>query len=275
MRQFEKEALSPSRAGGVSLLDVDPDLAGRLPPAQAAVARRHAVASLHRFKPGEWHLQQLYGRERGLLGLFVVDGLLTRDVYLVTQCCSELLGPGDLLRPWDHDDGAAAIVPSEWTWQILEPTRLAVLDRRFTSAIGHWPELIEALVSRTLRRSRSLALLLAIDSLKRIDDRILVLLWHLADRWGRVEPQGVVVPLRLTHQLLAKLSGARRPSVTTALTDLNRRGLVQRRADGTWLLVGGPPEAFARFAAERLAGPTPRPAAPAQLRSSLHGAGAG
>ena len=168
------------------------------------------------------------------------------------------LGPGDLLRPWDHDDGADATVPSEWT-----------------CAIGHWPQLTEALASRTLSRSRSLALLLAIDSVKRIDERILVLLWHLADRWGRVEPQGVVVPLRLTHQLLAKLSGARRPSVTTALTDLNRRGLVQRRADGTWLLVGGPPEAFARFAAERLAGPTPRPAAPAQLRSSLHGAGAG
>jgi hypothetical protein len=36
--------------------------------------------------------------------------------------------------------------------------------------------------------------------------------------------------------------GARRPSVTTALGQLMARGSVERRADGAWVLRGGPPE---------------------------------
>ena len=30
-----------------------------------------------------------------------------------------------------------------------------------------------------------------------------MLLWYLAERWGRVTPDGVIVPLRLTHETLA------------------------------------------------------------------------
>jgi CRP/FNR family transcriptional regulator, cyclic AMP receptor protein len=50
----------------------------------------------------------------------------------------------------------------------------------------------------------------------------------------------VLVPVRLTHSLLAALVLGRRPSVSTTLTDLSQRGLVSRTEDG-WLLHGEPP----------------------------------
>src|ERR671929_153072 len=70
--------------------------------------------------------------------------------------------------------------------------------------------------------------------------RLLMLMWHLADRWGRVTPEGIRIPLRLTHQLLADLVASRRPSVTTALTQLVQQGHISKHGDA-WLLHGEPP----------------------------------
>ena len=72
--------------------------------------------------------------------------------------------------------------------------------------------------------------------------RLLALLWHLADRWGKVGPDGTHVPLRLTHATLAQLVGAQRPSVTSALRGLEQRGLLRRLPEGGgFLLFGEPP----------------------------------
>ncbi|MGZ6696318.1 MAG: helix-turn-helix domain-containing protein, partial [Solirubrobacteraceae bacterium] len=51
--------------------------------------------------------------------------------------------------------------------------------------------------------------------------------------------EGVRLPLALPHRTLATLVGARRPSVTTALSGLARDGLVERTPEG-WLLHGDP-----------------------------------
>ena len=51
---------------------------------------------------------------------------------------------------------------------------------------------------------------------------------------------GVVVPLRLTHAVLSDLVAARRPTVTSALSELGKRGLL-RPVDEGWLLSGDPP----------------------------------
>jgi len=63
-------------------------------------------------------------------------------------------------------------------------------------------------------------------------------LWVVAaiGRWGRVTPDGVVVPLELTHAALARVLGAARPTVTLAIRELERAGCLARRADGRWLL---------------------------------------
>src|SRR3954468_4094789 len=97
-----------------------------------------------------------------------------------------------------------------------------------------WPELSVALLQRAQRRADRLAVTQAIAQLTRVDDRVLALLWHLSERWGRMTPTGVVLPLRLTHKAIARLVGAQRPSVTTAINGLEKRVLVARREDGAW-----------------------------------------
>ena len=125
------------------------------------------------------------------------------------------------------------------------PTRVAILDTRVAIAAGRWPSIATALHARHVRRARSLAFQRAIAQLPRVDDRMLVLLWALAERWGRVSPDGVRVPVGLPHRTLATLVGARRPSVTTALTGLAREGLIERTTEG-WLLHGDPDEVLAQ-----------------------------
>jgi CRP-like cAMP-binding protein len=91
----------------------------------------------------------------------------------------------------------------------------------------------------------------AISHQPHVDVRLHMLFWHLADRWGHERPEGTTVPLPLTHDVLAHLVGARRPTVSTALARLANEGLV-RRHKGRWLLAGDPPNPHAT------GGPAPR-----------------
>jgi DNA-binding transcriptional ArsR family regulator len=51
-----------------------------------------------------------------------------------------------------------------------------------------------------------------------------------------VTPAGVVITVHLTHAMLGRLVGARRPTVSLALKALADEGLIVRREDGSWLL---------------------------------------
>jgi CRP-like cAMP-binding protein len=103
-------------------------------------------------------------------------------------------------------------------------------------------------MDRIMRRAHALAFHLAVSHLKLVEMRLLVILWYYADRWGRVTPGGVLLPLRMTHSMLARIVGARRPSVSTALGRLQDRGLVDRTDNGHWLLLGDPPRELAELA---------------------------
>jgi CRP/FNR family transcriptional regulator, cyclic AMP receptor protein len=254
---------SERRAVGIRLLEAQPDLGEGLSPQDEADARRHVVAVLEDVPPGTWDPRTTYALDQAFIGLLVIEGTLSRDVELGGRRCSELLGPGDLLRPWDYDEGEATSVPCESAWTVLEPARLAVLDGRFARTACRYPELVAKLIGRTLRRSRWLSILLTISSMPRVDARVQALFWHLADRWGRVTLDGVVVPVRLTHEMIGRLVGAHRPSVTTALSELTRSGRIARIPEG-WLLRGDPPSAAA------VAAPQPRPQAqPRRTRAAL------
>lgn len=154
--------------------------------------------------------------------------------------CVELVGHGDVMRPWRWDDEGSH-VKAEVGWTALEDTRLAVLDNELVLRMVPWPQLGLELFNRGTRRAHHLAVALAIAHHQRVDDRLLLTLWHLAERWGRVRPDGIVVPLPLGHQRLADLVGAQRQSVTTAMGGLQRDGSVSRGHDGHWLLHGEPP----------------------------------
>ncbi|HYF24796.1 MAG TPA: Crp/Fnr family transcriptional regulator [Baekduia sp.] len=226
----------------ISVLDADPELGNDLDPEDKELARRHAVAVVHSLGPGPLEITLNGATAHPAIGLLLLEGLVTRDVELAGRSTTELLGTGDLVRPWD-DELSLEPLPGSIRWSVLEPARVAVLDRRFAAVAGRWPSILDTVVTRTMRRSRALAVQRAIAQVPRVDARVLVLLWQLADRYGKVSPQGVRVPLQLTHETIGKLVGARRPSVTTALGVLARQGLVER-TDSGWLLHGDPAEAL-------------------------------
>jgi CRP-like cAMP-binding protein len=227
----------------VRVLEEDPELGASLDDAELAIAAQHLVAAEIRVPKGLWEVEHPLGQSRADLGFLVLDGLLVRETVIGRHTTAELLGSGDLLRPWDqNEDAPDAPVRTEHAYRVLQPTRVAVLDARFATLCSRLPSITAELLSRTLRRSRLLGLLLALSAMPRLDARLLALLWHLADRWGKVGPNGVHVPLRLTHATLAQLVGAQRPSVTSALQALEGRGLVSRIPEGGgWLLLGDPP----------------------------------
>lgn len=228
------EAVSLPR---VPILELDPDLAEAVPADERALATRYATAPLLQEEVGTWS-PTAREPEPGEFGYLVLDGLLTRALTVSGRSAGELLGEGDLLRPWDHDAGGTHVAV-DWRWTVLQPMRLAILDDRFAQVVTRWPALLDALVGRALRRSRALAFQLALTQVRRVDERLALLLWSMAERWGRVGPEGVLVPVRLTHETLALLVGAQRPTVTTALGALAREERVLRHEQG-WLLCGPP-----------------------------------
>jgi hypothetical protein len=171
-------------------------------------------------------------------GLLLLDGLVGRRVKVGRAVATELLSCGDIVRPWDQLSWE--LIPAELDWRIFRPARMAILDERITRLIGRRPELIISFSSRLFRRVRHNAYLMAVTHLTRVEDRLLATLWHLASEWGRVTPQGVKLPFRLTHEVLGEIIGAKRPSVTVAIGELQRRGQLARAEDGPYVLLGDP-----------------------------------
>lgn len=220
-----------------SLLDEDPDLAIGLGDQHLAAARRQAQAAIIQIDGAGWDpLPVRRAAQEGWLGLFVLEGLMIRRVTVGNRPACELFGPGDLIRPWDAD-GEYDPLPITVDWLVLKPARLAVLDTGFALRIARWPSITSRLVGRVAQRARYLALTQAVTHLPRTYARLLILFWLLAERWGRVVPDGVYVTLPLTHEVLAMLVGAHRPTVTTALQRLSRAGLLVRQQSDRWLLT--------------------------------------
>ena len=225
----------------ISIVDADDDLAALLEESDRERARREAVTRVVRVSPGTWDAAAAFERESHHRGFLIVEGLLSREVDVLGRRCVELIGPGDVMRPWSWDEEGSH-VQAEVGWKVLEDSRLAVLDHRLVVRMVPWPQLGVELFNRGTRRAHHLAVALAITHHQRVDDRLLLTLWHLAERWGRVARDGIVLPLPLGHQRLADLVGAYRPTVTTAMGDLSRAGAVSRRESGEWVLRGRPPE---------------------------------
>jgi hypothetical protein len=225
----------------VRLIDEDPDLFAALPPKGLLDARARALAPVIRLERGPWSADvSEVCDEESCFGLLVLDGLLIHSVVVVHEPRSEIVGPGDVLRPWQQTREVAS-VPFAAHWHVVHTARLAILDNRFLAFAARWPKLMSAILERSVRRSHWLSLQLAITDLRRVDDRLMLFFWHLADRWGRMGPEGVTVPLPVTHDVLAQLVCAQRPTVTSALKRLSDRGQIRRRSDKTWLLAPDPP----------------------------------
>jgi CRP/FNR family cyclic AMP-dependent transcriptional regulator len=220
------------------VLREDADLLSAIDPPRRERAIEECVVRAARVPRGRWSPRQAPMMDAGI-GLLVLEGLLIRNVGIDGRSGSELLGEGDLLRPW-QGEGMAPSLAVTTGWRVLVPLRLALLDEAAARRLAAYPELTGRLVARALDRARNLAVNMAIVHQARVNVRLHMLLWHLADRWGRVRPDGVILPLGLTHTVLADLVAARRPTVTSALSELARQGLVTTVNEG-WLLAGEPP----------------------------------
>ncbi len=217
-------------------MDLDADLADELEPEVRRPARAAGTVMTFELGAGQVVLDDWFAAAGAGPGLLLLDGVLALGVRVDERVTAELLGAGDLLQPlW----GARAdqLLWGDVSWRALTALRFALLDGAFAKRIRFWPQVTHGLMRRAGERVINLNVQRAIAAHPRLEVRLALLLWHLASRWGRVEPGGIRLPLPLTHQLLGQLVGAERPSVSHALSRLAHNGLVTGQGD-EWHLHG-------------------------------------
>jgi hypothetical protein len=213
---------------------VDPDLAGNASADEIDSIRKDLTVPVYRLAVGQLPIPPARDQESSV-GYLVLKGLLLYEVWVCSRATAELLGPGDLVRPWPRD--GLQTLGGEVKWTALEQTLLADLGPSATPRLNSSREVVSALISRCADRAESSAVQRSIASHVRVDVRVLAYLWHLADRFGVVVPGAVKLDMPLTHAILARLVGARRPTVTTALQRLISLGYL-RRENRAFILIG-------------------------------------
>jgi CRP/FNR family cyclic AMP-dependent transcriptional regulator len=216
----------------IALLDADGGFAAGIPSADLALARRVLVLPRLDVDPGAWTPPPA-DDHGGALAL-LVDGLVGRHIGLGGRVATQLLGPGDVFDPWTRPGDE--LLPRAVRWSGFTPATVVLLDGRFATAAQRWPALSRTAQTRLSALGDRVAIDLAICQLPRVEQRVLALLWHLAERFGRVASDGVVLDIKLTHRLIGELVGAQRPTVSLAVASLFDEGQLVRRASGTLVL---------------------------------------
>jgi len=224
--------------GLVELLEEDPDLA---PSERDRAAAGGIMAKKYGLERGPWIARDDHHVRQEDLGFLVLEGALVRHVTIGSRRSGELVGPGDVIRPGQEATDAYAQIEAVTSWTVLEDVRMVAIDRGVVSACCTVPSVLAELSARLLAPSGSLAARMAMAQLPKLELRLELLLWHLADRWGRREQGHVVLSLPLSQALLAELLCAQRTSVNAAMQKLVTRGVVGREGRGRWVLSGAPP----------------------------------
>jgi CRP/FNR family transcriptional regulator, cyclic AMP receptor protein len=216
----------------VALLRVDPGLRRAIPPDEVAFAERVVIAPRRDLEPGQWSPATSTDDSARPLGALLLSGVVTHEVTLAGRCNAELFGPGDVFRPWSAGE---SVLPCTTRWTTTGAA-IAVIDERFLTAARRWPGLTAAIHERLADQADRAALRTAIVALPRVGQRVLAVFWQLAERWGVVRPDGVVIGLALTHAVIGQLVGAQRPTVSLALQELADDGLLRRTGPSAWTL---------------------------------------
>jgi CRP/FNR family transcriptional regulator, cyclic AMP receptor protein len=219
-----------SRVDHVRLLEAEPELGAGLDHDQFAEAcRRLVIPGLH-VDRGPWTPPKAAGP---MLGAMVLEGSILFETKVFGNVAARLFGPGDTVytAASSYDDGR---------WQVLTDAHLAILDNRVALAALRWPRLGAALARRLMEAQEEQALRAAISTITGVEQRVLALLTHFANRWGRVSTDGLLLDLPLTHEMLGRLIGARRPTVSLALTALREQELLrQHPMTRHWIITAG------------------------------------
>src|SRR3954452_398513 len=104
--------------GTVQLLEADPDLGVLLSEARRADAERELVVRTYEVPTGHWDVTRLSGTSGDHVGLLILDGVLSRELLVADQVSAELLGPGDVFRPWQALN-EESLLPVEAVWSVL------------------------------------------------------------------------------------------------------------------------------------------------------------
>lgn len=92
------------------------------------------VVTAHRLGPGPWQVARTPPEDGDNVGLLVLAGVIVCELTVADHVSAELLGPGDLLRPWRRADSPPRLASST-DWAVLSPTRLAVIDQRVAAEL--------------------------------------------------------------------------------------------------------------------------------------------
>ena len=222
---------------GISLLDADPDLGLGMDPQTLVQLGDRFVLPAVDLPAGPWCPEDLPGGTAAgpPVAALVADGAIIADLVLGGRTCARLFLAGDLLL---FPASGPEVGPLRWSAE--ERSRLAVLDDAAVAAITQHPVLGRRLHERFAEHVRRGFVLQAIAQLPRVEDRLHALLWTVAERAGRVHGDGVHLDLRLTHQALGRMVGARRSTVSLALKELADAGTL-RQEEGCWILPAAPP----------------------------------
>ena len=234
--------MSSTRVTGsstVGLLEGVPELSDYLSAEERLMVGRVAIPA-QTFSGRPLDVDELLDRSNAFAAV-IIDGLLLHRLAIGEQPALRLLGRGDMIT---RSGGLRTSVLSQSSFFAGAQLGLALLDDRVLLAARRFPRLFAGLQARLGEQHQRLAAQLAICQLPRVEDRLLSLMWLLAETWGRVTSSGTVLPMALTHDALGELVGARRPTVTLALKELSERGSLFRQ-DGEWLLLEPPPQGVA------------------------------
>lgn len=218
----------------ISLLEIEPDLGAWLSHDEQERARRLRVPTA-RLGSSSPELDRVLEETEAFAAL-VLDGMVMHRMTVAGRAVLRLLGPGDIIV---HTWAPRSEILGRSSKHAIDDTRIALLGRQLVGAAREFPGLIVGLHMRLGDQHQRLAVQLGICQLPRVQDRVLALMWLLAESWGRVTPMGTLLPVKLTHSMLGALVGAKRPTVTLALGDLVDRGALLVQEDG-WLLLSEP-----------------------------------
>ena len=234
---------SGSRSGSsptarlVRLVSAVPDFGEVVAPEERGLAERAVVVP--RLSACDEDLAPVLATSsRDAFDFVVVEGVVLKETTFAARSALELLGPGDVLAP---PLTVLRQLESRAVSRYLAhgPVALAALNGRFKQAARRWPELSDVLHDRLGRQTHRASMHLAMLHLPRVEERVVALFGDLGERFGRMTADGIVIDVHLTHELIGRLVGSRRPTVSLALQALDSDGVLTRLEDGRWALAPG------------------------------------
>lgn len=219
----------------VRLLVAEPELGEGLSAEEFERARQQVLLPAIDAPAGPLDLEELKRRPgiRGeLYGFMVLKGTLIVSLHMAARQCGRLVSSGGLVL---LDGVVSDSIVTGVDWVVVDESVLACFDERLLEIVLRWPPLMGAILKRAAQYASHALVQQAISQLPKVEDRLLALFWSLADRQGVVRSDGIWLALSATHDTLAHLVGAQRPTVSLGLSRLAENGLV-RAQPGGWLI---------------------------------------